>query len=40
MCRIPLQFVYMCDKIGVSACICSHNMSVHACVCVCVCAGA
>ena len=30
--------VCMHDKIGVSVCICAHNMSVHACcVCVCVC---
>ena len=29
--------VCMCDKIGVSMCICAHNMSVHVCVCVCVC---
>ena len=34
--------VCMCDKIGVSVCICAHNMSIHACVCgwIGVCAGA
>ena len=29
--------VCMCDEIGMSMCICGHNMSVHVCVCVCVC---